>query len=537
MLKELHIKNIVLVESAQIAFEKAFNVLSGETGSGKSAIMNALGLIAGERADMGMIRKGATEATIEAFFDIEAIPGIPLILSEAGIEHEPNDPLIIRREISLTKQGRAFVNNQMAQLSLLKKLGELLIEILGQHANQKLLSLENHRLIVDVFGDIKGLADEFGESWRRENDIKERLQLLISNEAKRLREIEVCRNELEELTEAALKEGEEEELFAEYTLLNSAEEIQSSANLIYEALSGDHAALPKLSRLSVTFAELTKLDPSLADSLESYKNAVIELEEVAYTLRSYLSGVEHNPARSEEIDERLKLINRLKRKYGSSFEEIHRYLEQTKEKLAELENAHYQIKDLEDELAAVRDKSDKLAKKLTEKRAAAAKALSKAMVKELQDLNMPKVDFQVVVEGQKRSQHGDDRVEFFISPNVGEHSIPVKDCASGGELSRVMLALQTLLAGKENIPTLIFDEIDANIGGETAVVIGQKLCHIGSKHQVLCITHFPQVAKHSHHHIQISKSEVDGRTLTMVQTLGKKEKLEELARMEGRTKK
>lgn len=538
MLKHLRIQNIILIESADISFEAGLNVLSGETGSGKSALMNSLNLIAGDRTDVSMIRRGAEKGVVEAVFDTSGNSSVKALLEEGGIDHDVREELIIRREISAAGKSRAFINNQQAQLGLLRKVSDLLLDIVGQHANQKLLTVENHREMVDLFGDLKHEVVAFSKSWEEENALRVQLEELVRNEAQRLRDIEMYQRELEELSSAKLKENEEEELFAEYTLLSNCEDVTSKVNEITQVLCGEKQnALAALSRVKSSFEQLMRIDPSLTDSAKAFDNALIELQEIAYTLRNYQNRIEHNPARAAEVNERLTLINRLKRRYGTSIAEIQLYQIQIQEKLSFLEDADVHIEELRSRLKSLSDQNSHLCKKITEKRQEAASKLEKAVIKELRALNMPKVEFHVINTPQKRNRYGDDHIEFFLSPNVGEHRISIKECASGGELSRVMLALQSLLAGKEQVPSLIFDEIDANIGGETASVVGEKLREIGKQHQVLCITHFPQVAKQAQHHLQISKKEHEGRTVTLVKELNKNEREKELTRMLGGEKK
>lgn len=535
MLKSLRIQNLILIESAEIPFESGLNVLSGETGSGKSAILNALSLIKGDRADSSMIRHGQDKGSVEAALDISPIHNLSKLLEEGGISHELGEELIVRREISAAGKSRVFINNQMVQLSFLKQVGHFLFEMVGQHANQKLLNLEQHREILDLFGNLQEDVAAFSASWTKENQLRQQLETLVQSEAQRLRELETLQREVEEITSAKLKEEEEQELFSEYTLLNHSESLLNKSEEIHRTLSGDKlSVLPLLSRHQHTFEELMRVDPSLKETAEIYNSVCIELQEVAYTLRNYSSRIEHNPARSEEISERLQEIDRLKRRYGSSISDIQAYKSQIEKRLKELHGADEQIETLKQQLEKIERESHALANGLSQKRKQAAIALEKAIVTELRSLNMPKVEFACAITPQKRSHSGDDLIEFFLAPNVGEKQVSVRECASGGELSRVMLALQTLLAGKAAIPLLIFDEIDANIGGETACVIGEKLKKIGAKHQVLCITHFPQVAKHAQHHLQISKQEQHGRTFTTVRVLNQTARQEELSRMEGK---
>lgn len=534
MIKELRLKNIVLVEAATIPFSQCFNVLSGESGSGKSAIMNALNLIAGDRSDSSSVRRGEDKGIVEAIFDISNIPLLTSILHDAGIDHEHGSELFIRREITAAGKSRAFINNQLAQLALLKQVSSCLFEIVGQHANQKLLSLDYHRRTLDLFGGLENDIEEFTAAWQEENETRETLDQLISSEAQRLRTIEVSRAEIEELEEASLKEGEEEEVFAEYTALSNADELAQRAGEILNVLSGEKiAALAHISRQKASFDHLVKLVPNLANLAASYENARLELHEVAHSLRIFEGSIEHNPERAALLDARLELINRIKRKYGPSLEEVKAYYKKTQNLLEKLEKADADIEFLQEKLSVLVEKTMAAATKLSNKRKVAAGELESEVVHHLRSLNMPKVEFFLEITSQKRNRHGDDKIEFYLTPNVGEHRVPLRDCASGGELSRIMLAIQALLAGKEKIPTLVFDEIDANIGGETAAVVGEKLKEIAVNHQVLCITHFPQVAKLAEHHLRIQKKEIDGRTVTLVDALDHSSHLQELLRMMG----
>lgn len=536
MLKQLRLTNIVLVETAAIPFSHSFNVLSGESGSGKSAIMNALNLIAGERCDPSSVRHGEEKGIVEAIFDVSSLPEVVSTLQEAGIDHEEGSELFIRREITAAGKSRAFINNQLAQLAILKQVSSLLFEIVGQHANQKLLSLDYHRQVLDLFGNLETDVKAFAKSWLEEMQSREKLDELVRSESSRIREVEIARAEIEELELANLQEGEEEEVFAEYTQLTNADELAQKTGEILNVLNGERiGVLTHLSRQKNGFEQLLKLVPSLSDAAASFENARLELQEVAYTLRNFEASIEHNPERAAQLNTRLELINRLKRKYGPHLEDVQKYYQQTREKLERLENADADIEQLQEKVKQLSEKTEILSKALSTKRKAAATKLEKAVLKHLRSLNMPKVEFFVEITAQKRNRHGDDKMEFYLTPNVGEHRVPLRECASGGELSRIMLAIQALLAGKEKIPTLIFDEIDANIGGETAVAVGEKLKEIAAQHQILCITHFPQVAKLAEHHLRIVKKEIKGRTVTFVDLLDHSAHLEELMRMLGGT--
>lgn len=535
MLKRLHIHNIILVEKATIEFEDGFNVLSGETGSGKSAILEALRLLLGDRADAGIIRRGCEKGSVEATFDVNTQSKVITLLDQAGIELEASGDLIIRREITHSGKSRALINHQMAQLSLLKKVGACLIDTMGQYASQRLLNLENHRGMLDLYADLETDLAAFSRSWLHEGAIKKEIEDLMNSESQRLRDIEVCKRELEELEEANLKEGEEEDLFAEFTILNHADELSHQVGDIVMTLSGDRqGVLQSLKRQVLHFDNIIKLDAGLTETAASFQNAFLELQEIAYSLDRYLARIERNPQRLTFLNDRLSVLHKLKRKYGPTTSDIHTYIKNTEVRLQYLEGADFKIDELRLQLETLSKQNDFLAAEISLKRKEAGKRLEKELVEQLRSLNMPKVDCEIEITSQRRSVHGDDRVEFYLCPNIGEHRIPIRECASGGELSRLLLALQTLLAGKGDIPTLVFDEIDSNIGGATATIVGEKLNEIGRKHQVLCITHFPQVARCAHHHLQISKREVEGRTLTYIEVLDVASRQTELARMNGK---
>lgn len=534
MLKELRIFNIILIEAAEISFESGLNVITGETGSGKSAIMHAFSLITGARADSTLVRKGKDKGAVEAYFEGSMTEPLKQLLEEAGIACEEENGLIIRREIAGSGKSRAFINNQLVQIALLRSVGEHLVDIVSQHASRHLLSLEAHRQIIDLYAALDKEVSAFATSWERESLLQRQLNRLISSEAQRLREIEGCLRELEELQEAALKEGEDEELFAEYTLLVNSEELAGKSAALLQMLNGEkQSVIQLLNRQKGTFDELIALDVTLAPTFEAFTTASIELQEVAYTLAGYHNRIERNPAHCQRLNDRLTLISQLKRKYGSTIAEMQLYQAKLSDRLAELENSDADIERIKEELEVLAATNHRLATQLSVKRREAAGRFECEIVKQLSSLNMPKVEFQVEISSQKRSRWGDDLIEFFFVPNVGEHRIPIRECASGGELSRMLLALHVMLAGRGQIPTLVFDEIDEGVGGKTAGLVGEKLKEIGVNHQVLCITHFPQVAKLAALHLQISKAEKGGRTATEIQTLDEISRHQEISRMLG----
>lgn len=534
MLVNLSLLNIVLVENADIPFEKGLNILSGETGAGKSAIMESLLLTMGKRADSGLLRYGSEKGAVEAAFSIDHLDEVLEILDEGGIDHEAGEYLIVRREISSSGKNRSFINNQLIQLPLLTKISSLLVDIVGQHSHQKLKSLSYHRNVLDQFGNLEKQAREVTTKWEYAFSLRKQLQEIQDRESEFLREIEVCRMELQEIEDANLRLGEEEEIFAEYSRLSHAEELAHSTGEIYNGLAENKdAVIPRLTAYVSTFENLTQMDSMLKELAEVLKNALLEVEEAAYTLRSYHNGVHQDPHRLSVINERLELINRLKRKYGGSVENIQAYQKKVDARLSTLLNSDAKLDSLREELDAAEKDCDSLCKKLTLERKKAAKKFEVAITDQIHLLNMSKAIFLVNVSKQERNTHGDDKVEFFLMPNTGEKCISVRECASGGELSRTMLGLKTVLAEMDKIPTLFFDEIDANIGGETAAIVGDKLKEIGKNHQVLCITHLPQVAKGADHHLRIAKNEVGDRTVTEITPLSDLERQSEMARMLG----
>jgi DNA repair protein RecN (Recombination protein N) len=534
MLKNLRIQNLILIEKVEIDFTEGFNVLSGETGSGKSALMEALSLVLGERADNSVIRNGSDRGVVEACFDIGKIEEIKSLLREAGIDSDGEDNLYLRRELSVSGKNRTLINHQQVHLNLLKQIGRYLVKFVGQHANRQLFEIEYHRNIVDQYGELEELLAQVSSNWHLEMELRNRIEDLTKENCRKVEEIGRLKHAFEEISQATLKEGEEESLFNEYSRLNHSEELLNQGTKICAILSDqERSILSVLGQQKQVFEKLKRLDPSLEEICKNFQQGIVELQEVSFSLHNYLGRLDSSPKRIDEINERLSLISKLKKKYGSSVKEIETYLAEIEKQLNHLESLDLQLEDLKNQLNEKQKESEELAAELTRKRSLISKKLSKELIEQLRDLNMPKVEFEIRMTPQKRSSFGNDLIEFFMAPNVGERLIAVKECASGGELSRLMLALNVLLADKENISTLVFDEIDANIGGATASIVGDKLKSIGRDRQVLCVTHFPQVAAKAHHHLQISKMEVENRTLTIIRTLAKEERAEELARMRG----
>ena len=532
MITDLRIQNIILVDDASITFGKGFNVLTGETGAGKSAIIEALALTLGERADSSVIRRGSDTAIVEALFDVSNSPAVNVILKESGIDVE--EQLLIRREITSTGKNKVFINHSPATLSLLKKLNTHLVRFISQHANRQLFSLDYHRKIVDVFGSLQSKALEYYHSWSHQKQLLDTIESIRAEEAQRLRQMEVCKREIEEITSLKIEEGEDESLFAEYTKLNNAGELYEALSHAHQMLHGGQQSVISQLKASCSYlSEALKFDESLQETLQLLETARTDLQEASYSMTQSLSSYECQPGRAEEVNQRLSDILKIKKKYGPDLADVQSYCERQIELLDRLENADHHIEKLERELDKQSKQTDFLANELSSSRKKAAKQLQASIQTQLRDLEMPNVVFEIKVEKAARNASGDDLIEFYMAPNPGEAMVPIKECASGGELSRLLLSLQVLLAGKDQISSIVFDEIDANIGGKTAVSVGNKLVEIGQKHQVICITHFPQVAELGHFHFQISKQTELGRTKTIVQPLKGDERKSELERMVG----
>lgn len=532
-LRTLHLRNLILVEKASITFDAGLTVISGETGSGKSAILEAIQLLLGARSDPQLIRQGAETASVEAELKLPDHHPVLMTLAERGFQIDEEPYLILKRELSTNGKSRAFINHRPVPVSLLKELGSDLIEIVAQHASQELHASENHLILLDLYGDITTHATAFAEAFEA---YKLRLLELDSLKARlplKERECSICQHEIEEIESAKLKDGEEDSLYDEVQHLASADDRMQLVSTLEQALGGDRGVLSLLKSIKAPLTELVQIDPELTAEKELYQTISVEAEELVHTLRSYQNKIEADPHRLGYLNDRIALITKLKRKYGQTHEEILTYLKTRQEALKSWELLEDSITTLENDLQTQLKALQEQAEKLQLKRAKAAEKLEKAIIKEFKELNMAQAKLQVLFTPQTISKNGSYRIEFLLSANMGEPFLCLKESASGGELSRVLLAIKLLLADKEKLSTLIFDEIDANIGGTTAALIGEKLQTLGKSLQVLCITHFPQVAKCADHHLFIAKEQQKGRTFTTIATLSLDERSHELKRMSG----
>ena len=530
MLTDLTIKNVAIIDLLRISFKQGLTVLTGETGAGKSIIIDAVGLIMGNRASSDLIRSGEDEAVVEALFDISALPEIKQQLSEAGFD--TSDELLIKRSLSRSGKNRIFINGSMATLVLLVDIAPRLINIYGQHDSQTLLKPENHLRLLDAFAGIGDLRQKFTTLFGRLASVCETLAELAHAEREAERRLDLLSYQSEEIAAAALKPGEEELLQEQRQLLASAGKLADVSGEAFDRLyGGDGALLGQLRRISSSIAELSAIDHSLQDTAASIEGAYLQLEDAAITLRDYASRIESDPASLQQIDDRLDQIGRLKKKYAPAVEEILAYKVGIDAELEQLQGREQSRHALETERDHLDGEMKQLGGELTAARVKAATELKHALEKEAHQLAMKGAIIEPTLERltEPRST-GFERVEFLFSPNPGEIPRPLGRIASGGELSRLMLAVKQVLPDSD-VPTLVFDEVDTGIGGATSELVGRKLKNVASRQQVLCITHLPQVAVFADQQLRVEKLIAEGRTTTRILELGHDERTREVARM------
>jgi DNA repair protein RecN (Recombination protein N) len=545
MLKELNIKNIAIIDQLRVEFAPGLNVFTGETGAGKSIVVDALNLALGERASAELIRTGSQEAVVEAAFELNGRVSAEItgLLSEQGIELDPGEDLIIRRVLSSSGKNKVYINGSLANLTTLAAVGANLADIHGQHEHQSLLSLDRQMDMLDSFGDHGALVDEVTTVYRQLLDIRKDLATLQEGERDRAQREDLLRYQTLEIEAAQLTPGEEDELVTAQKVLANAEKLAAVSAMVDEALySSDASVLATLKKAISGLKDLAGIDSSLAGALELCESGRAQIEEAAREIASYHTRVESDPQRLEQIGDRLDLIQKLKKKYGNTIDEVIDFGVQASAALVIMEQSTEEIERLKSAIQAVKFGLTDKANQLTKKRRAAARELEKKVETELSHLGMKKTTFTVKItqepggdtlDGLKLGPRGANRVEFLISPNPGEEPKPLAKIASGGELSRIMLALKTILVEGDSIPTLVFDEVDAGIGGAVAEEVGKKLKRVASKRQVFCITHLPQIASMAGSHYGVAKSVKKDRTSTEVRLLEKQERVDEIARMLG----
>lgn len=532
MLTDLNIKNIAIIDSLHVGFGPGLNVLTGETGAGKSIIVDAVELLLGGRASGDLIRAGAEEATVEAVFDLSGRPELLSRLAEAGIETDGE--LLVKRIISRNGKNRVFIGGGLATVTLLSDIAATLINIYGQHESQTLLRPDNHLLLLDGFVGSSSVRREFSALFADYRKAEADLAALEQGERDRELRIDLLAFQADEIEAAALKPDEEESLEQERQLLGHAEQLFSVSQGGYELIyGGEGSLLGQLRRSLSGIADLQRIDPALEPVRDSLEDVYARLEDAALTLRDYAGRIDPDPARLGQVEDRLDLIGRLKRKYGSTVTEILSYRETVAVELDALRNVAKSRAGLEEKTASLKARILEMGARLSQLRREGGERLSMEMQRELAELAMPNAIFSVSFEALPDPRAtGMERVEFLFSPNPGEVPRPLARIASGGELSRLMLALKQIHP-ESDVPTLVFDEVDTGIGGATSAMVGRKLRRVAELQQVLCITHLPQVASCAHRHYSVEKHQESGRTVTRVCLLGNNERVAEVARMLG----
>jgi DNA repair protein RecN (Recombination protein N) len=545
MLKELNIKNFAIIDQLRVEFTAGLNVFTGETGAGKSIVVDALNLALGERASADLIRTGCQEAVVEAAFELNGrgAPDVTALLSGQGIEMDPGEDLIVRRVLAASGKNKVYINGSLANLATLSALGASLADIHGQHEHQSLLSLERQMEMLDSFGNLAALRNDLSATYFRLQDVRTKLADLEAGERDRAQREDMLRFQKSEIEAAMLKPGEDAELASEQKLLANSEKLAELSRAADEALySADNSVLSGLKKAITGIREIAAIDNRLAPALELCEAGRAQIEEVAREMSAYADRVEFDPDRLEQIGDRLDLIQKLKKKYGTTIEEIIEFGATASAGLDHMEQSAGEIERLTKEVQLIKSGLTARAQELTKKRGAAARELEKKIEAELSHLGMKKTTFLVKIvqepgddtfDGHKLGPRGADRIEFLISPNPGEDPKSLAKIASGGELSRIMLALKTILVEGDSIPTLVFDEVDAGIGGAVAEEVGKRLKRVAVKRQVFCITHLPQIASMATSHYGVSKSVKRDRTSTEVRLLEEKERVDEIARMLG----
>jgi DNA repair protein RecN (Recombination protein N) len=546
MLRELRIKNFAIIDEVVLELKPGLNILTGETGTGKSIILNALGLVAGERGASDIIRAGEDAATVEALFD--ALPaGIESTLRGAGFDADGE--LVIKRVLSRSGKNRIYLNGSLCPLGVLAETGSALVHIYGQHEQHNLLQADTHLNLLDAFANLAPLSmrEKYGTLAQAWNELKESRESL----EQRRRDRALLEAQAEEIGHARLHPGEEEEIRATKNILSHGEKLHQGCRegeeLLYE---GDGALVGQLRKYTVRLRELAAIDCHLQPTLDLLDSSLAQLQEAATQLRRYAERVHFDPRALEQVEDRLAEIQRLKRKYKAEVEDILRLYEEISLSLKNLESSEEQIAGLEKAFAEARKVAWGQAEKISHERRRAAQKMKRDMEREVRALGMPETAFEVrfmtqndraddppfFIAGRRLTDRGMDQVEFYFSPNPGEPVKPLAKIASGGELSRLMLALKALVLTPGVVSTLLFDEVDAGVGGRVAEIVGKKLKQVATYHQVISVTHLPQIAALADAHFVVQKAVEKGRTFTRVKQLSEQERVGELARMLGGVK-
>ncbi|HEY6972753.1 MAG TPA: DNA repair protein RecN [Nitrospiraceae bacterium] len=538
MLAELRIANFALIEQLNLQFQPGYTVLTGETGAGKSLLIDAIGLLVGGRASADQIRSGEEEAILEAAFQLTSPHPLLEQLRAKGLVGADDTELILRRVLSRSGRHRVFVNGSLCPLRTLEELGGTLVDILGQHEQQSLLSHGAQLEALDAFGRTLDLRARYQQAYQTWNDLRVQAAVVQAEAADRAQRAELLRFQHQEIEQAGLQPGEDEILQTERQRLVHARRLGELAQAAYEGLQGDEqGVLSHLTRVVRALSDLVHTDVSMQDCQQAATEAMIQLKDLAGQLRDYTENLESDPSRQTAVEDRLDLIQRLKKKYGGSIVTVVEFGERVKGELEAIATHNDTMAVLTAKVEEARESLWELALQLSKKRAEAAKRMKTFVKEELAVLKMDQAAFDIVVTSaeaiESAGPSGRDDVEFLISTNRGEPLKPLARVASGGELSRVMLALKTILAEMDQVPVLVFDEVDSGVGGAVAAAMGTRLRRLGAFHQVFCITHLPQVASQADHHLVVEKEQNRKRTTASVRTLTGIGREAEIARMLG----
>ena len=532
MLELLHIENIAIIEAADIEFAPGFNALTGETGAGKSIVIDSLSAVLGQRTSRELIRTGAEKAFVSAAFSGMA----PELTEELGIQPEADGTLLLQREIQTDGKNVCRVNGRPVTVGQLRALGARLLNIHGQHDGQQLLDEEQHIVYLDSFGRVESLAITYAEKYKNFTDIRRQIGALQMDEAEKARRVDTLQYQIEELRRAKLKSGEEEELTARRGMLRNAEKFLDAVAGADYALNGDDSgggALSALRQAQDALSGVRHLDDAFGQLYERLGEAYSEVYDIAATVEDKRGELDVSPGELDRVESRMDLLYRLKKKYGATVEDMLDYQARCEAELAQIEDAGDTLARLEQALSKAEKEARQAAQALSDARKAAADRLTAQILTELQQLDMGKIRFAVNFAEKPLDSDGMDTVRFLMSANVGEELRPIHKIASGGELARIMLAMKNVLSEQDHVGTMVFDEVDTGVSGRAAQKVAEKMARISRRKQVLCVTHLPQLAAMADTHFSVEKGERNGRTYTEVRRLDREQRRQELARLTG----
>lgn len=540
MLEELRVRNYALIEDITICFADGFNVLTGETGAGKSILIEALGLVLGARASTVHIRQGTDQCIVTAVFSLEHTAGIEEYLAQIGLASDDHC-IILRREVSASGKSRCYINDHPVNVGTLCNVGELLVDLHGQHEHQSLLKVSEQREMLDRFGALEEKRDAFRERYNQHMTLIAQREAMNVNEQERMRRIDLYKFQWEEIEKAKLEMNEDEEIEALLPKLKHADKLSHLVSQAYECLySADSSIRDQLLKLNDRLRSINQLVGDFGDSISAVDEISISLEELTENIERFRKSLEHDPGKLDRLLSRQDVIDRLRKKYGATIAEIRDFQARIKQELDHLEHLDEKTEEITKKIHSRKEALIKSGRELSGLRKKNASRLASLVEKELKRLGMPKASFTVVVDqhtdeqgNPEMSASGLDQIEFLVSANPGEKPLPLRQVASGGEISRIMLALKSAAAQVDRIPSLIFDEIDAGVGGSMGVIVGERLASLSRFHQVIVITHLPQIASYAHVHYHVDKEVSQKRTRTIIEKLSPEQRKEEIAAMLG----